>query len=480
MRRSDAGAKPASGVSVAAAFVRVARAPVAAAGVVLAIDATGSDLPSTARLALTVFALAVVGWILTPLHDALVAALAALGMVAVVGLPDAVAAAATGDLIILMMGSFLLAAALQRGGWLDRLVDTVANRAGSVRALFHGLAAVMITLSFIIPSTAARAAMMVPVVAALTASPGGDPRLRRALALLAATTILLSAFASLLGAGAHVVAVELLAGMTGESIGFARWVMLGLPLAAASVFISAEVILRLFLTPAERSAPPPRAERERATARPAVLAIVIATMLGWLTAPLHGVSEGQVALAGALAVMSPGVRTTPMSTATRDVDWRLLLFMAATALLAHGLVASGLGAAGLGHALDTTQAADAAGVVLVGAIIGIGLLAHLVVPSRTARVGILLPPALLIASGAALAPLPVMLATVAATGVCQTLMVSAKPVMLLSRIDGRPSYGPADLLRLSAVLLPLHFALILAFASLIWPLMGVDLKVGPS
>jgi sodium-dependent dicarboxylate transporter 2/3/5 len=461
------------------AMMLAARAPLAAAGAVLSIEILGSDLSTAARLALMVFALALVGWVLTPLPDTLVAVLAAACMLGVAGMPEVAALRSTGELLSLMAAGFLLAGALRRSGWSEVMVGAIVSRASSVRMLFHGFAAAMLALAFVIPSTAARAALALPLVAAIAGGPVADPRLRKALALLAATTILLSAFASLLGAGAHIVAAEILSGLSGETIGFAAWAALGVPFAVASVFLSAEIILRMFLAPAERVAPAPaRENRGTGVARStAVLWIIGGVIVGWLAAPWHGLDETIVALFGVAALTLPAVGALAPRDAIADVEWDLLLFMVATALLAHGLVGSGLAGGLVERALVAARTEAVGGLVLLAAIAAVGLSLHLIVHSRTARVAILLPPALLLGAGASLAPLPVMLATVAATGVCQTLMISAKPVMLLARIDGCPTYSRGDLLRLSAVLMPLHLALIVLFGGVIWPAMGIGLVV---
>ena len=52
--------------------------------------------------------------------------------------------------------------------------------------------------------------------------------------------------------------------------------------------------------------------------------------------------------------------------------------------------------------------------------------------------------------------------------------LSPKPVALFAGLD-RPTYRPRDLVLLSAVLLPLIFALLMGFATYIWPLMGLPL-----
>ena len=55
--------------------------------------------------------------------------------------------------------------------------------------------------------------------------------------------------------------------------------------------------------------------------------------------------------------------------------------------------------------------------------------------------------------------------------------LSAKSVIMFGKIDG-VTYTQNDLLRLSAVLAPVHLALIILFVGVIWPWLGVDLVSG--
>jgi solute carrier family 13 (sodium-dependent dicarboxylate transporter), member 2/3/5 len=96
-----------------------------------------------------------------------------------------------------------------------------------------------------------------------------------------------------------------------------------------------------------------------------------------------------------------------------------------------------------------------------------------VINSRTARASVLIPLVVLVATSLGHDPAALAFVSTAAAGFCLTLTVSAKPVLMFSRLD-RPTYEPRDLLRLSRVLLPLHLALLLAFAFLVWPLLGLQ------
>jgi len=218
------------------------RAAVVCVAAIAATEIGLAELDVPARRALQIFALAIVGWTMTQLDDTFVALAAAVAMaLLVVGSPDQLFAALGDNLVWLLVAAFIFGAAFRSTGITDLLARKVVARAHSLRMLFHSLTGVMLASAFMIPSTAGRAAIMLPIFGMIAATLK-NVRVRVALALLFPTIILLSAFASLLGAGAHIAAVELLGRMTGRTVTFAYWMMLGLPLAAASSFLAAEVI----------------------------------------------------------------------------------------------------------------------------------------------------------------------------------------------------------------------------------------------
>lgn len=75
------------------------------------------------------------------------------------------------------------------------------------------------------------------------------------LALLFPTVVLLSAVATLIGAGAHLITVSLLLERTGERIGFVEWLVLGLPLAVVASHLAAETVLLTTTRRADRREP---------------------------------------------------------------------------------------------------------------------------------------------------------------------------------------------------------------------------------
>lgn len=442
---------------------------------VVAIELLGGALDTDARRALQIFALALVGWTLTRLDDAHVALAAALAMaLSVLDERDELFEALGNELIWLMIASFMLAASFQAAGFTDRLATAAVARARTTRGAFYGLTAAMIATAFLAPSTSGRAALMAPVYE-VVARPA-RPDVAKAYALLFPTVILLSAFASMTGAGAHVLAAELLDEVSGAEIGFLQWTLYGLPFAAASSFLAAEAVLRLFVGRDARSAPftaPAIAPRKDLRSAAPVVLIGACVLLGWATKPLHGLEETLVALIGACATATPAIGGVGFKRAAEAVDWRLVLFMAATVVIAEGLSESGLVEALTVGAFDPLRVAGLPPLIWLLAIAIVGLVSHLVIHSRTARVAILLPPTLAAAQAAGVEPLAAALTLVAATGFCQLLMVSAKPVALFGALPGG-TFGQADLTRLGVVLLPMQLALIALFAGLVWPLFGLS------
>jgi len=474
-----------TGASAPAATVACSVAAVATAALVAgAIELALPALDAPARRALQIFAVAIVGWAMAPLDDVYVALVAAIAMALfVTGAPDRLFAALGHNLVWLLVAAFVLAEAFRVSGLADHLARRALGGARTPRRLFHVLTAVMLASAFVLPSTAGRAAILLPVfltVAGALPAPG----MRIALALLFPTGILIGAFGSLVGAGAHIAALELLTAMTGRTLSFAAWAVLALPLAALGAVLATEIILRMFLSRDDRRmtigpiAAVARAPRPLALWRHPVLLVVGAVLAGWMTRPLHGVDETLVVLAGALVVTLPRFGVVRFADALKAVDWSLLVFLAATFSLAQALIAADVAGQLLGGPLAALRGAGSAPLAIAAAVATVGILLHLVVHSRTARVAVLVPPVLLLAVESGLDPLALMLIAVAATGFCQTLMVSAKPVLMFGRADG-PTYRQRDLLRLALVLAPLHLVLILAFAALVWPWFGVGL-VGPA
>lgn len=458
---------------------------VAIAVVVLA--GPGDSVPAGARVTLLVFLAAVALWVATRVDETLVALAAALVLVLAGVLEKDRLFATLGDQTIwLLIAAFVLAAGISATGLPTRVAAALISRARSVRQLAHLVTVALMLTAFAIPATSGRAALAVPVFIALARTLADRPRVVRALAVLFPTVILLSAVATLIGAGAHLVTNQILAATTGQAIGFAQWLVLGVPLAVLSAHTAAELVLRLFTRAPDRRNPLRVRAADLGTDAPgpvtgpltsaelraaAVLGVVVAA---WCTESLHGLSPALVALAGALLLSAPRVGTVTLSDGVRSVPWSLLLFMAATAALGTALTTSGATGWLAGAVFGPVRGVSP--VVFLAVVVALSVAAHLLVSSRTARASVLVPLVVPAAIVMGLNPVAVAFASTAAAGFCHTLSSSAKPVAMFARLDGIPTYDRADLLRLSVWLAPLTAALVLLCALFLWPHLGLPLR----
>ncbi|WP_151772886.1 SLC13 family permease [Streptomyces abyssomicinicus] len=443
-----------------------------------------TGLSGEARVTLVVFVLAVYAWTATPLDDTLVALGAGLALT-VTGVisSDALFATLGDPTVWLLICAFVLAAAVTRTGLAGRAAVFLVTGARGVRQLVHLTTAALVVTAFAVPATSGRAALALPVFLALAKVLADRRRLVVMLALLFPTVILLSAVATLIGAGAHLITVSVLWETTGHRIGFPQWLLLGLPLAVVSSHAAAEAVLWTTTRREDRRAPVRitaeqiQLHSERPVTGPwsaaeSRCALLLGTVvLLWCSEPLHGVSPALVALIGAVVAVTPTLGTVRLKDALRTVPWSMLLFMAAT--MATGVALADSGAAAW---LVSGLPLGSGPWTFLAVVVAVSTAAHLVLQSRSARSSVLVPLVVAAAGVAGVSPVSAALASTAAAGFCHTLPASAKPVALYSDLPGVPTYTPRDLLRLSAVLAPLTAVLVLVFALFVWPLLGVPVR----
>lgn len=459
----------------------VARAAAVVAAALVTAWAT-SGWERDARAVATVFAAACMAWVATKVDDTVVALLAATGLVVAGVVPASGLFSSLGDPTVwLLIGSCLLAAGVTATGLIDRACAKLIGGSGSVRSLAHRTALAVTLTALVVPATSGRAALALPLYRTLAAGMP-RPRLQVMFSLLFPAVILLSAFLSILGAGAHLIAAEFIAAATGVQIGFLQWMLLGAPVALATVFVAVEVLLLLFVDADDRrvdvtavadSIPSPAGRLTAAQVR--ALVVLVAVVALWVTEPLHGLNAAIVALLGGVAVMTPGVGVVKPKAALEKVPWSLLLFLATTLALGTALVDSGAADRIAGGLVSAFTGAPPTVVLLV--IVVASLLAHLLVQSRSARATVLLPVVLVAASAAGLHPAAAALASTAAAGFCLTLTSSAKPVAMFADVEGVATFDRRTLLTFSAVLAPFMVGIVLLAAAWLWPLLGIPLTV---
>lgn len=423
------------------------------------------------RSALTITAFAVIGWTMTRLPDSLVAIAAALALVLTGTLPEERLFASLGrDLVWLLVAAFVIASVLKSSGLMELLVARALLPFRTFVSVAYVLTLLIACTAFFIPSTSGRAALLLPVFLALAAQLP-DPRLIRPLALLFPTVILISAGGSLLGAGAHLIAVDAISQSGGATIGYLEWITLGLPTSLLSCLLATALILWLFVPPDLQNAPlVSQRSTGRLTAHQKRLAAVLAMLLGlWTTAGLHNVSIVLIALAGALVLLSRPFTDRKTKEIFRDVDMELILYLTATIVIADAIIVTGADrwlADGMLSVLPETLARNRA--VAIGFMTLTAVLSHLVITSRSARAAVLIPAVALPIAAFGHDPALIVMIAVLGTGFCQTMMASAKPVAIYGGLE-QPTFDQRDLFRLAVPLMPAVAMPLVLVAVTFWP-----------
>ncbi len=452
-------------------IIASALVPAAATGVFWGLP----SLEPAAKWALLVFAGAIIAWSVLDLDETPVALVSAIALMASGATSlERFYASLGDDFIWLLIGAFILAAVLQASGLAERWALKVVAGAATPAALMRRLTWFIVATVFLVPSTSGRAALLLPVFLALV-KVLPQARQVRALALLFPSVILLSACVSMLGAGAHLVALDFMDRLGSHAPGFLGWLWLAGPFGVVSSLLTCELILSLYLRRDERTMDivlPPPDTTPMTRQQGSVVAITAGTLAAWITSDWHGVDAPLVAVCGALLATVKPLTGSDLKTTLKKVEWNLIIFMAATMTMGEALVDSGAAAAlarALVSAVPLASLPPVLGLALASLL---ALLAHLLVTSRTARASVLIPAVALPFAAAGYNPGQLVLLLAVGSGFCQTLMVSAKPVAMFAG-EHRENYGPRDLALLSLALLPGLWILLVFFAAVVWPLMGL-------
>ena len=445
------------------------------AGIIVLLPAT---LSISARLSLFAFITTVIFCSTTALNAAFVALSAVMFLVVTGAVPqEKLYQSLASDVIWLMIGAFILGGAVQHTGLAARLTQTVVARARTVSSLLWLLTTMIFPLCFFIPSTSGRAAVVIPVFRSI-ASAVNDRRITKAIAILMPTVILVSTIGTLIAAGSHLIANDLLNQATQQSLSFAQWALYGVPFGLAASYISCWVILHLFLDRKRRDrtiALPVSPHTQFTTPERVTLFVICLMVVLWLTESLHGFEIATVTIVGALVLASPNLGVMKWKDALKAVSWNLIIFVGAALVLGKSLIETGAAQWIIDHlfAFSGVASADSKFVILLILCL-ISLTSHIYMTSHTARAVALVPAMLYLATSLNLNPIAVLFLSTVGMDYCLTFPVSSKALLMFQEIDGE-TYQATDLLRFSALMLPIHLGLMIVFYFTYWKWIGLSL-----
>lgn len=401
-------------------------------------------------------------------------------------------------LVILFMGGFMLAAAMQR--WrLHRRIAIIALRVAGSRPDRQILAVMIVTafLSMWISNTATTMVMMPIGLAILSVDrrsettdggPDTEAEFERtghaeptsvgtALMLGIAYAATIGGMGSLIGTPPNALFAGFVEKTYGMSIGFAQWLLLGVPIVAVLLPLTWLLLTRvtfkmppgIIKTNLEMEELPPLTAGQR------IVATVLVLVAGaWISRPfladwlnLPGLSDAGIALTGVIALFAiPRRLANDTSILTwnevKEIRWDVLLLFGGGLALADAIQTTGLAA---WIADGATQLADMPAVALVLlmmiVIVYLGELA-----SNTAMAAIFLPIAAATALGLNMEPLSLVVPVALAASLGFMLPVATPPNAI---VYGSGAVRSSDMLRAGAILDVISIAVVFAISTMLFP-----------
>ena len=332
------------------------------------------------------------------------------------------------DVIWLMVSAFVLTSAMVKSNLARRFALWMIMRFGGTptRTLFI-IILVNFVITFFIPSTTARASLMVPLCVILLeiykAVPG-ESNFGKLMMLIGVQADAVATSAVMTGTAANMISVKFIEEQAGGQIGYMDWLIAGMPTALITMFLTFAVGLRIFNFKNETSgfeSGMSKLEEQFRSLGPITLnekkamAIFCMTILLWVTEDYQegwfngfSISIYTTAVIAAIACLMP--RIGLLTWKESGIKWDLMIFAA--------------GAYAAGNALESTKGAQW---VIDKLVYGLGLenmdkvlvyiivifmsmFSHMIFTSKTVRTTIMIPAFIALAKTLGMDPVTLALA----------------------------------------------------------------------
>lgn len=370
---------------------------------------TPQGLSVQAQKSLAVFASALVLWITTPIPIYLTSMIAIL-LLPIIGAvkkqSDAFAALGF-DVIWLMVSAFILTSAVIKSNLGRRFALIMITKFGKTpkKTLFI-LLVINFVLAFFVPSTTARATLMVPICIILLdmykAVPG-ESNLGRVMMLQGLQADALATSGVMTATAGNIIAVGFINSQAGGHIGYMQWLAAGMPLSIITMIIIFFIGLKMFSIKDEFSfAEAMQALNEELSKlgplsgqEKRALWIFMLTVFLWATGDYHkqwvgfAITTEQTAVLAALLCLMPNIGLLTWKEA--NIKWELMIFAAGAYSVGGALdkskgaiwiiqnIVNGLGLQNMSHTA----------VYII--VVFLSMYSHLIFTSKTVRVTILIP-----------------------------------------------------------------------------------------
>lgn len=342
------------------------------------------------------------------------------------------------DIIWLMVAAFVLTSAMSKSNLGKRIALTLVTKLGRTPKQTLGvLVLVNILLALFVPSTTARASLIMPIAMVLLevykAVPG-ESNFGRLMMLQGVQNNAFATSMIMTATSAQVLAIGFINQHTGSNLGYMEWMLSSIPQALLTIVLAFLVGAKLYKFDDEITTDGSSKVREILKAELDKLgkmtgeekratAIFLLTLFLWATGNYHKqmfgfkISTEQTAVIAMLLCFLPGIGVLKWKEA--DIKWDLMLFSAGAYAAGNALNDSG------GATFLIQKLIDAIGLnkmnpsLIAIVLIFISVFSHLIFTSKTVRTTIMIPAVLNIATGLGMDP--VKLALACSLGIAYTI-----------------------------------------------------------
>lgn len=412
---------------------------------------TPIQMTGQGKAALAIFAMAFVLWVTQAIPTYASSLVAIVALVFTGGWDQASTLAVFGqDVIWLMLSAFIITAGMEKSGFANRLALFIVSKFGTTaKKALIALGVVNLLLAFVVPSTTARAAMLLPICLMILKVYKAEPGVSNFGKQLMIQEIHfnnISTSGILTATAPQILAVGYILSMAGQDVTWGQWFAASMPIAILTLIAS--FVIGQLLFKSEVTTPPTTdldhgqmslKEQYKALGKISAneikaLVIFFLTVFLWATDGKHLELFGfQISLV-MVAVFSAALFFLPyigiLSWKESNIPWDLMIFSCGAYAVGLALDASGAASFLLNSIFERFDLEALSPFALYMIIMFIASFSHLVFTSKNVRVVILLPAIILLANSLGINP--VALALPACFTICDsiTLPPHCKPNLI--------------------------------------------------
>ncbi|MBT2649418.1 DASS family sodium-coupled anion symporter [Bacillus sp. ISL-34] len=389
---------------------------------------TPGGMEPAAQKSLAVFVAALILWVTTPIPIYLTSLIAILMLPLVGAVEDQEVAFGTlgFDVIWLMVSAFVLTSAMMKSNLGRRFSLWMVTKFGKTpKRTLLVLVIINFVLAFFVPSTTARATLMMPICLILLevyrAIPGKSP-LGKVMMLQGLQADALATSSVMTATSGNIIAVGFINAQAGGDIGYMDWLFASMPAAIITMVITFMIGLKLFSIKDEGNFEnimgTLKDELKKlgsfSLAEKKASIIFLLTVFLWATGDYHEgwfgfeISTEQTAVIAALLCLLPKVGMLEWKDA--NIKWELMIFAAGAYAAGNALDESGGAVWLISKVVDGLRIDQLSHTMVAVVVIFLSMYSHLIFTSKTVRVTILIPAFIALAKTLGMDPVPLALA----------------------------------------------------------------------